>query len=128
MLYHGLQHGSCTAHVVFIVFQGLYHTLAHLGISGEMYHCVYLFGVKYGIYEGLVPYIALMEPRLWVYRLYKSRFKVIRHSYVVSAVYEFVHGMAADVAGAAQNQYGFHGNSPYRCRGFIARHIFHIIN
>ena len=46
--------------------------------------------------------VALIEPRLRMHRSPESCLQVVRHDHVVAVVDEFIYGVAADIARAAE--------------------------
>ena len=58
--------------------------------------------------EFLVPDVALVEARLRMDGLAEACLQIVRHDHVVAIIDQFIHGVAANVARAAQYQNCFH--------------------
>lgn len=102
MLDHALEHRARAAEVVVVVFEGIYHALADLRVRGKVDDRVDLFAGKDMVAEFLIADITLIEPGLRMHSLAKACLQIVRHDHVVAIVNEFIYGVAADVARAAE--------------------------
>ena len=102
VLDHALEHRPRAAEVIIIILEGIYHALADLRIRREVDDRVDLFAGKDVVAEFLVPNIALVEARLRMDGLAEACLQIVRHDNVVAVVDQLIHGVAADVARAAE--------------------------
>lgn len=102
VLDHALQHRPRTAEVVVVILERIDHALADLRVGGKVDDRVDLLGREHMVAEFLVADVALIEPRLGMHRSPEARLQIVRHDNVVAVVDQLIHGVAANVARAAE--------------------------
>ena len=105
---HGRQQGHRALHVVAVVFQRVGHALTHQGEGGEIDHAVDLVFRKDLMQERPVPQITHIELPRALDGLPVSGAQIVRYDHIIAPLDQQSHHVAADIAGAAGHQNGFH--------------------
>ena len=101
VLDHALQHRPCAAEVIIIILEGIYHALADLRVRGEVDDRVNFLRREHMVTEFLVADVALIEPGLRMHGCPEAGLQIVRHDHIIAVVNQFIHGVTADVPGAA---------------------------